>query len=96
LWDNRQSTTIGNQSMPMFQDEDTHQIHGDMSSIGHPCSTIQGFKRYLSLKNQAVVQLPRRTNNNYPVPGLNVVTSLYKLAILPTPLYRKGISVDNW
>jgi len=33
----------------MFQDEDTHQIHRDMSSIGHPCSTIQGSTRYLSL-----------------------------------------------
>src|SRR6218665_361522 len=52
LWDNQnnqQSMTIGDQSMPMFQDEDSHQIHLDMSSIGHPCNTIQGSTRYLSL-----------------------------------------------
>jgi len=41
--------TIGDQSMPMFQDEDTHQIHSARSSIGQPCHTIQGSTRYLSL-----------------------------------------------
>jgi len=37
LWDNQnnwQSMTIGDQFMPMFQDEDTHRLHRDMSSIG--------------------------------------------------------------
>jgi len=56
---NRQSMTSGDQSMPMFQDEDTHRIHQEMSSIGHPCSTIQGSTRYLSLMRPAVVLLPR-------------------------------------
>src|SRR6218665_2655474 len=74
--------------MQMFQDEGTHQA---MSSIGHLCSTIQGSAP-LSLKKQAVVLLPRWTNNHYPVPGLNVVINLNKLALLP-PLYRKGILV---
>jgi len=41
--------------MPMFQDEDTHRIHRDMSSIGHLCSTIQGSAQYLSLMRPAVV-----------------------------------------
>ena len=63
LWDSRQSMTIGDTSMPIFQDEDTHRIHRDMSSIGHPCSTIQGSAGYLSLKKQAVVLLPCWTNN---------------------------------
>ena len=65
--------TIGDQSMPMFQDEDTQRIHLAMGSIGHPCSTIQGSTQYLSLKIQVVVLLPRWTNNQYPMPGLNVV-----------------------
>jgi len=29
------------------------------------------------------------------MPGLNVVINLYKLSLLPNPLYRNGISVDN-
>src|SRR6218665_3736346 len=46
---NRQSMTIGDQSMLMFHDDVTHRIHLAMSSIGHPCSTTQGSARYLSL-----------------------------------------------
>src|SRR6218665_1818702 len=49
LWDNRnhrnnrQSMTIGDQSVPMFHDDVTLRIHLAMGSIGHPCSTtIQG------------------------------------------------------
>ena len=55
LWDSRnhrnnwQSMTIGDQSMPMFHDEVTHQIPLAMGSLGHPCSTIQGSARNLSL-----------------------------------------------
>jgi|SRR6218665_1504843 len=55
LWDNqnhrnnRQSMTIGDQSMPIFHDEFSHRIHIAMGSIGHPCSTIQGSAWYLSL-----------------------------------------------
>src|SRR6218665_3015870 len=57
-----------------------------MSSIGHPCSTVQGSAQYLSLMKKAVVLLPCWTNNHYPMPGLNVEINLYKLALLPTPL----------
>src|SRR6218665_701516 len=52
LWDNRnnrQSMTIGDQSVLMFHDDVTHGIHLAMSSVCHPCSTIQGSARYLSL-----------------------------------------------
>ena len=45
---NRHSMTISDQSVPMFQDEDTHQIQRTMGSIGHIFSTIQGFTRSLS------------------------------------------------
>src|SRR6218665_3059156 len=44
------------------------------------------FGGYLSLVTPAVVLLPRWTN--YPMPGLNVVFNLYKLALLPTPSIR--------
>src|SRR6218665_128737 len=37
---NRQSMTIGDQSVPMFHDDVTHRIHLAMVSVGHPCSTI--------------------------------------------------------
>src|SRR6218665_1897517 len=52
LWDNwnhrnnRQSMTIGGQSVPMFHYEVTHRIHLAMGSIGHPGNTIQGSVRY--------------------------------------------------
>jgi len=82
--------TIGDQSMPMLQDEDTHRVHRAMSSVGHPRNTIQGSPRYLSLKKKAVALLPRWTNNHYPVPGLNVVINLNKLALLPTPSTEKA------
>src|SRR6218665_647393 len=59
-----------------------------MIYIGHPCSIIEGSTRYLSLKNQAMVLLPRWTNSHYLAPGLNVVINLYKLALLPTPLQK--------
>src|SRR6218665_3549463 len=55
LWDNRnhrshrQMMTIGDQSVPMFHDDDTHSIHLAIGSIGHPCRTIQGSARYLPL-----------------------------------------------
>src|SRR6218665_104936 len=58
-WKNRQSMTIDDQ----FQDEDTYR----MSSIGHPCSTIQGSAQYLSLMRPAVVILPHWTNKHYPM-----------------------------
>jgi len=47
--------TIGDQSMSMFQDEDTeftelsHRIHGAMCSIVHSCRTIQASVGHLSL-----------------------------------------------
>src|SRR6218665_3666674 len=91
LWDNRnnrQSMTIGDQSMPMFQDENIHRIHRDRSSTGHPCSTIQGSARYLSLMRPAIVLLPHWTNNHYPMPGLTVVIN--KFALLPTPSIDKA------
>jgi len=43
LWDNRnnrESTTIGDHSMPMFHDDITHRIHLAMGSIGHLCSRL--------------------------------------------------------
>jgi len=46
---NRQSMTIGDQSVQMFHDKVAHRIHLAMGSIGHPCSTIQGSMRYLSV-----------------------------------------------
>jgi len=52
LWDNRnhrQMMTISDQSVPMFHDDITHWIHLAMCSIGHPCRTIQGSARYMSL-----------------------------------------------
>ena len=87
--------TIGDLSVPMFHDDVTHRIHLAMSSIGHPCNTIQGSAQYLSLMtvqalrevfvfDQAVLLLPYWTNNHYPRPGLNVVIKPYKLALLPT------------
>src|SRR6218665_33937 len=82
---NRQSMTISDQPMPMFQDEETPRIQPAMSSVGHSCSTIQCSVRYLFLKKQAVVLLPCWTNDHYPMPELNVVINLYKLVLLPTP-----------
>jgi len=79
--------TISDRSMLMFQDEDTHWIHRDMSSIGHPCSTVHGSTRYLSLMRP--VLWPRWSNNHYPMPGLIVVINLYKLALLQTPYTDK-------
>src|SRR6218665_2488462 len=55
LWDNRnhrkhrQMMTIGDQSVPIFHDDFTHWIHLAMGSIGHPCRSIQGSARYMSL-----------------------------------------------
>ena len=80
--------TIRDQTMPMFQDEDTRRIHRDMSSIDHPCSTIQGSARNLS--ETAVVLLPPWTNSHYPMPRLSVVINLYKLTFLPTPSIDKA------
>src|SRR6218665_529874 len=97
LWDNwnhrknRQSMTIGDQFMPMFQDEDTYQIHRDMSSIGHPCSTIQGSAQYLSLMRPAVVILPHWTNKHYPMPGLNVVINFLNWSSFPTTSIDKEL-----
>src|SRR6218665_3096418 len=77
-------------SLQMFQDENTYRIHRDMSSIRHPCRTIQVFVGYCSLMSPAVVLLPRWNNNHYPMPGLKVVINLYKLALLPTPSIDKA------
>src|SRR6218665_2638703 len=96
--------TIGDQSVPMFHDDVTHQIHLAMSSIGHPCSTIQGSAQYLSLMtvqalrevsvfDQTVLLLPCWTNNHFPRPGLNVVIKPYKLALLPTTSIGKAFLV---
>src|SRR6218665_4058102 len=74
----------------------TYRIHRDMSSIGHPCSTIQGSAQYLFLMRPAIVILPHWTNKHYPMPGLNVVINFFKLVLLPHHLYRQGTSVDNW
>src|SRR6218665_132131 len=74
------------------------------SIIGHPCSTIQGSTRYLSLMivqalrqvsvfDQAVLLLPCWTNNHYPRPGLNVVIKPSKLALLPTASIDKAFLV---
>jgi|SRR6218665_903600 len=78
------------QSMPMFQDEDTYRINREMSSIGHLCSTIQGSAQYLSLMIPAIVLLPGWSNNCYPIPGLNVVINHYKLLLLPTSSIGKA------
>src|SRR6218665_2737494 len=88
----------------MFHDDVTHQIHQAMGSIGHPCSTIQGSVRYLSLMtvqvlrevsvfDQAVLLLPCWTNNHYHRHGLNVVIKPYKLALLPTASIDKAFLV---
>src|SRR6218665_371729 len=90
LCPNRQSMTIGDQFVLMFHDEVTPQIHLAMGSKDHPCSTIHGSMRHLSLMRPAVVLLPLWTNNHYPMPGLNVVINLYKLACLPTPSIDKA------
>jgi len=93
--------TIGDQSVPKFHDDVSHRIHLAMGSIGHPRNTIQGTARYLSLMtvqalrevsafDQAVLLLPRWTNNNYPRPGLNVVIKPYKLALLHTAYIGKA------
>src|SRR6218665_200901 len=58
--------TISDQSMPMFQDEDTHRIHRDMSSIGYPCSTIQGSAWYLSLMRPGSVSITSLDQANNP------------------------------
>src|SRR6218665_813765 len=75
-----------------------------MGSIGHPCRTIQGSARYLSLMtvqalrgasvfDQAVLVLPCWTNNHCPRLGLNVVIKPYKLALHSTVSIDKAFLV---
>jgi len=42
-------SAIDDQTVSMFHNKFTQQIHLVIGSIGHPCSTIQGSTRYLSL-----------------------------------------------
>jgi len=47
----------------------------------------QPMQYYLSFGGVSVFD---ETNNHYPMPGLNVVIILYKLALLPTPSIDKA------
>jgi len=94
LWDNRnnrQSMTIGDQTMPMFQDEDTYRRH----EIYRP--PLKHYSRFCAVSvfdetSCSSIRLPCWTNNHYPMPGLNVVINLFKLALLPTPLQKRHFS----
>jgi len=75
--------TIIDQFMPMFQDEDSHQIHRAMSSIGHQCHTIQALVGYLSLMKAGPCSVS--SLDHYSMPRLHVVINLNKLSLFPTP-----------
>src|SRR6218665_3699303 len=82
LWDNRnhrQMMTIGDQPVPLFHGDVTHSIHLDMGSLGHPCRTIQGSARHLSLTTvQALREVSICDESTQSRPTTHVV--LFKLS----------------
>jgi len=73
--------TISDQSVPMFHDEVTHQIHLALGSIGHPGSTIQGSAWYLSLMRRgpfSITSLDQATNSCSTVQALKGVSVFYE------------------
>jgi len=84
--------TIGNQWQSVTSPCRCFRMRILTEPWGHPCSTIQGSVRYLSLMWPAVVLWPRWTNNHYPLPGLIAVINLYKLAPPSHPSIDKAFS----
>src|SRR6218665_2013703 len=82
VWDNLshrnnwQLMTIGDQSVPMFHDEFTHQIHLALGSIGHPYSTnctIQGSVPFLSLMRPGPFSITLLDQTNNPSSGVTTI-----------------------
>jgi len=80
-----EQSAIGDQSVPMFHDDVTHRIHLAWALQ----ATMQYYSRF------HVVSVFDETSrcsitSHYPMPELNVVINLYKLALLPTPSINKA------